>query len=187
MDLHRTNKPFIECIMVGWYTLDRYYNKIDETGAYAAAILLHPNKRKTYLRAVWKRSWIKPGLRRAEDLWVRQYECLAPDQGSTMLCHRSNDRESTELTSYEIWQRQRSAKIAESNSLSSEFKRFVEAPAEAIRFHDSFTVLLVARAEPEAHLSAAKPNGFRRSLRTRDECRSGESVQSCETTDFLRS
>jgi hypothetical protein len=52
MDLHRTNKPSIECIMVGWYPLDKYHNKIDETGAYAAAILLHPNKRKTQIRAV---------------------------------------------------------------------------------------------------------------------------------------
>lgn len=141
MDLHRANKPFIECIMVGWYTLDKYYNKIDETGAYAAAILLHPNKRKAYLQAVWRRGWVKPGLRRAEDLWARQYERLDAAQDSTTLCHRSDDREPTELTSYEIWQRQRSAKIAESNSLSSEFKRFVDAPAEAIRFHDSFTVL----------------------------------------------
>lgn len=120
---------------------------------------------------MWKRGWIKPGLRRAGDLWVRQYERLDAAQGSTTLCHRSDDCESTELTSYEILQRQRSAKIAESNSLSSEFKRFVGAPAEAIRFHDSFTVLdLMARAEPEAYLSAAKPHGSRRSLRTCDEC-----------------
>lgn len=56
MDLHWTNGPFIECIMVGLYTLDKHFNKIDETVAYAAAILLHPNKRKAYLQAVWKRS-----------------------------------------------------------------------------------------------------------------------------------
>lgn len=68
--LHRGNKPFMECVMTGWYTSDRYYIKIDETGAYAAAVLLHPNKRKTYLQAVWKNKWVKPCLLRAEDLWT---------------------------------------------------------------------------------------------------------------------
>jgi hypothetical protein len=51
-----------------------YYNKIDESGAYAAATLLHPNKRKAYVRAAWRPKWIKPGLRRAEELWTKKYE-----------------------------------------------------------------------------------------------------------------
>ena len=141
MDLHHSNKPFVECIMVGWYTLDKYYNKIDETGAYAAAILLHPNKRKAYLQAVWKRSWVKPGLRRAEDLWSRQYEHAKVDQASSPPCGAETDVDASELTSYEKWQQRRLAKIAETSSHSSEFTRFVEAPAETLRFHDGFTVL----------------------------------------------
>jgi len=72
---HRSNKPFIECITTGWYTMDKYYNKINESGAYAAATLLHPNKRKAYLRAAWRPKWIKSGLRhvktvtRAVEVW----------------------------------------------------------------------------------------------------------------------
>jgi hypothetical protein len=65
---HRSNRPFVECITTGWYTMDKYYNKINESGAYATATLLHPNKRRAYLQAAWKRKWIKPGLRRAEEL-----------------------------------------------------------------------------------------------------------------------
>jgi hypothetical protein len=51
---HRRNKPFIECIKIGWYTMDKYYNKIDKSGAYAAATLLHPNKHKACLGAAWR-------------------------------------------------------------------------------------------------------------------------------------
>jgi hypothetical protein len=65
---HHSNRPFVECITTGWYTMDKYYNKIDESGAYAAPTLLHPNKRRAYLQAAWKPRWIKPGLLRAEEL-----------------------------------------------------------------------------------------------------------------------
>lgn len=74
---HRSDRPFVECITTGWYTMDKYYNKIDEIGAYAAATLLHPNKRRAYLQAAWKPRWIKPGLRRAEELWAKKYEKAA--------------------------------------------------------------------------------------------------------------
>lgn len=47
----RSNGPLIERITTGWYTMDKYYNKIDESGVCAAATLLHPNKRKAYLQA----------------------------------------------------------------------------------------------------------------------------------------
>ena len=67
---HRSNKPVIviECITTGWYSLGKYYNKIDDPGAYAAATLLHPNKCKAYLRAAWRPKCIKPGFRRADKL-----------------------------------------------------------------------------------------------------------------------
>lgn len=54
--------------------MDKYYNKTDESGAYAAATLLHPNKRRAYLQAAWKSRWIKPGIQRAEELWTKKYE-----------------------------------------------------------------------------------------------------------------
>lgn len=73
---HRSNRPFVECITTGWYNVDKYYNKIDESGAHAAAILLHPNKQRAYLQAAWQSTCIKPGLRRDEELWTKKFEKL---------------------------------------------------------------------------------------------------------------
>jgi hypothetical protein len=73
---HRSNRPFVECITIGWYTMDKYYNKIDESGAYAAAALLHPNKRRAYLQAAWKPRWIKPCLQCTEELSTKKYKKL---------------------------------------------------------------------------------------------------------------
>jgi hypothetical protein len=54
--------------------MDKYYNKIDKSSAYAAASLLHPNKRRAYLQAAWKPRWIKPSLLRTEELWTKKYD-----------------------------------------------------------------------------------------------------------------
>ncbi len=140
---HRANKPFIKCIMTGWYTLDKYYNKIDETGAYAAATLLHPNKRKSYLQAAWKTKWIKPGLRRAEELWSKKYEKLDPVTYSPtplLDAEASSDREEILLTAYERWRQDRFAKMHPRNT-PSEFERFINAPADSIHFTEDYTVL----------------------------------------------
>ena len=136
--LHKVNKPFIECIMTAWYTLDKYYNKIDEIGAYAAATLLCPNKRRAYLQAVWKSKWIKPGLRRAEELF-HKYE-KDPFHLAESPIDVDSDQEAIELSAYERWQQQRFAKIT-AGMTSSEFTRFVNAPADAIAFTDDYTVL----------------------------------------------
>ena len=52
-DLHRANTSFTESIITEWYAFDKYYKLIDQTGAYTAAILLHPSYRKSYLQTAW--------------------------------------------------------------------------------------------------------------------------------------
>jgi hypothetical protein len=58
-------------IHVAWYAFDKYYDLIDQTGAYAAAVLLHPSKRKAWLDALWLPKWIRNGLERAKEVWSR--------------------------------------------------------------------------------------------------------------------
>ena len=55
MSLHRSNTSFNASVVTAWHAFDKYYNLIDETGAYTAAILLHPNRRKSYLQAALER------------------------------------------------------------------------------------------------------------------------------------
>lgn len=51
---HANNALFNASIVTSWYAFDKYYKLIDQTSAYAAAIL-HPHCRKSYLQAVWHR------------------------------------------------------------------------------------------------------------------------------------
>jgi hypothetical protein len=36
-------------ILTGWFKFDKYYKLTDDTAAYAASILLHPELQKVYL------------------------------------------------------------------------------------------------------------------------------------------
>lgn len=51
---HCSSGSFVDCITTRWYIIDKYYNRIDESGAYATAILLHLSKRRAYLQAAFK-------------------------------------------------------------------------------------------------------------------------------------
>ncbi|KAH7339241.1 hypothetical protein BKA66DRAFT_435039, partial [Pyrenochaeta sp. MPI-SDFR-AT-0127] len=41
-------------IDMGWFILDKYYGKSDETPVYIAALLLNPDKRDTYIKQDWR-------------------------------------------------------------------------------------------------------------------------------------
>ena len=69
MALYRSNTSFNESLVTAWHAFDKYYKLIDETGAYTAAILLHPNRRKSYLQAAWHRDWVSAGVERARSIW----------------------------------------------------------------------------------------------------------------------
>ena len=122
-DLHKANKSLTESIITCWYAFDKYYDLIDETGAYTAAILLHPNRRKAYLHLVWQALWIAPGIERARTLWM-QYK--QDNQGEV-------DDDTTTLSQYERFVRKIAAKQRNSKSgQQDEFERFINAPVDNI-------------------------------------------------------
>jgi hypothetical protein len=60
---------------MGWFVLDKYYFKTDETPVYSAALLLHPSKRLKYLRQNWHVDWHDSAINKARQIWS-QYKDL---------------------------------------------------------------------------------------------------------------
>jgi hypothetical protein len=63
----------LHSIEMGWFILDKYYNRTDEVPVYAAALLLDPSKRSAYIRKNWITSWIEPAMTRANTIWEKEY------------------------------------------------------------------------------------------------------------------
>lgn len=119
--LYRANKLFTESIVTSWYAFDKYYRLIDQTGAYTAAILLHPNRRLSYLQAAWQKDWVKPGIERARAVWMK-YKNEEVDE----------EEDTSELTQYERWLLTIQAKQRRGKGAQDEFERFINAPADDI-------------------------------------------------------
>jgi hypothetical protein len=66
---HTFDKDFIARIKKGWEVFDKYYSKTDNSPLYAAALILHPNRRTKYIEANWKPKWVKPILKKVRELW----------------------------------------------------------------------------------------------------------------------
>jgi hypothetical protein len=63
----------LHSIEMGWFILDKYYNRTDEVPVYAAALLLDPSKRSAYINKNWVTSWIQPAIDAANTIWERDY------------------------------------------------------------------------------------------------------------------
>jgi hypothetical protein len=59
---------------MGWYLLDKYYQKTDEAPIYAAALLLNPRNRVAYLNRNWPKAWIKPSIKHANEMFKDSYK-----------------------------------------------------------------------------------------------------------------
>jgi hypothetical protein len=118
---YSSNKSLSESLFTSWYVFDKYYSLIDDTGAYSAAILLHPEKRKSYLDAAWKPTWIKPGIERARQLWLRYKEEVVDEVIDT-----------ENLSSYDRFRHRIAAKQFSKRGANDEFERFINSPPEAI-------------------------------------------------------
>ena len=61
-----------------WNKLKKYYQLVDETPIYYAAILLHPKLKQQKLREMWNTvettPWIQPTIDKVRALWKQQYK-----------------------------------------------------------------------------------------------------------------
>ena len=58
-------------IKKAWEKFNKYYKKTDTSLYYAAALILHPSWRTSYIKQVWKKDWQKPALQSVKALWER--------------------------------------------------------------------------------------------------------------------
>ena len=60
----------VNSVNVGWYVLSKYYQPSDETPVYAAALLLYPRRRKSYILQNWPEDWHGSTIKAVEALWA---------------------------------------------------------------------------------------------------------------------
>lgn len=119
-ELFKGNESFNTLIVTSWHAFDKYYKLIDRTAAYSAALLLHPNHRRSYLQASWHSSWVGPGVERAKGLW-QQYRGEEPEEEVVK-----------GLSHYERWQQRIRAKQRRTKHANDEFDKFINAPPDII-------------------------------------------------------
>lgn len=52
-----------------WEVFDKYYAMTDDSSIYAAALILHPNRRVRYIQQTWKKAWQSRVLASVKRLW----------------------------------------------------------------------------------------------------------------------
>jgi hypothetical protein len=89
---HASDKEFSSRIRNGWEIFDKYYSKTDDSPLYAAALILHPNRRTKYIEANWKTKWVKPVLKKVKSLW-ESYREKAPAPITSLFHERRSQKQ----------------------------------------------------------------------------------------------
>ncbi|SRR6266516_2944316 len=87
----------IHAIEMGWFVLSKYYGLSDATPVYAAAILLHPQKRACYIEKRWDKDWRQPAIDAVRSLWQSNYESLSTEPPPAETHQKGSVREPTIL------------------------------------------------------------------------------------------
>ncbi len=67
-------------IDIGWFILNKYYGKSDETPVSVAALVLDPSKRDAYIKQNWHKEWYESALVGANGVWEEDFNInLASD------------------------------------------------------------------------------------------------------------
>ena len=66
----------VHSIEMGWFILNKYYMLIDETPVVAAALLLDPSKRKSYIEQNWPTDWHERTVNTSQALWANKCKLL---------------------------------------------------------------------------------------------------------------
>jgi hAT family C-terminal dimerisation region len=72
----RNKQQILGCILTSWHIFDKYYQLSDESPVYAAALILHPSRRKAHILKNWPRSWHKTVFNSVKKLWEDSYKEL---------------------------------------------------------------------------------------------------------------
>jgi hypothetical protein len=84
-------------IKMGWFVLSKYYGLSDISPVYAAAILLHPSKRRRYIKRQWEKDWQQPVINTVEKLWMDNYKGRSMELSISEIRIQTSATISTEL------------------------------------------------------------------------------------------
>jgi len=107
-------------IDMGWFIIDKYYNRTDEVSVYAAALLLDPQKRLAYIRKNWPLSWIDDAVAAANTIWEIDYK-TAPVEDMERVSEMPPPPPINEMERL----RQKIAMIADTSAEDDDFMRFI--------------------------------------------------------------
>ncbi len=75
-----THDPrMLYAIDMGWFILNKYYGKSDETPVYIAALLLDPGRRDAYIKQNWCPEWYEPAIAAANSIWEAEFNIDLPE------------------------------------------------------------------------------------------------------------
>ena len=63
---------------MGWYLLDKYYQKTNETPINATILFFNSRKQAVNFKQNWPSSWYYPSLERANNIFDNNYRHAAP-------------------------------------------------------------------------------------------------------------
>ena len=91
-DKYKDNQQLLGCVLASWYVFDKYYQLSDESPAYAAALILHPSRRKAYIQKNWPKAWHKNVFSSVKKLWEDDYRGLPTmDSASSLAAKEQPD------------------------------------------------------------------------------------------------
>ena len=77
MTKYKDHTHLLGCILTSWHVFDKYYRLSDDNPVYAAALILHPSRRKAHIQKNWPKSWHKKAFNSVKKLWEDDYKGLA--------------------------------------------------------------------------------------------------------------
>jgi hypothetical protein len=75
---YKDNQQVLGCVLTSWYVFDKYYQLSDESPVYAAALILHPSRRKAHILKNWPKAWHKKIFNGVKKLWADDYKGRLP-------------------------------------------------------------------------------------------------------------
>lgn len=127
--LHTRREVLLAPINTAWLLFNKYYQLIDDSGAYITALLLHPQRRLKWLKKRWttaeKKRWLAAAQKRARDLWLSYKQRFQLEVETAAA-------PSTELSAFEKWQEEQDVVSDEDD----DFTLFINAAPIKLPFVD---------------------------------------------------
>jgi hypothetical protein len=117
---NRMNKDITSRIQQAIKKFEEYYRKTDNSPLYAAALILHPNRRTKYARIWWKKDYQKAMLPKVKELWIKYRDSALP----------------INIVSYETPDITASKELDEFYRIVNEFNERITRPASQDEYED---------------------------------------------------